>query len=153
MKCRNKTEIIVISTEDLLTAATQANQTVSGWEVTIMTQEERINDQQTQIQDLRAQVQELQGVIRGLEQNRVIQCQSSYSKMKVRNIRPYAPGDNDIISRRDPDPVRRPVGPDAQPRSHRFYQNPRGEDGKWHCPFKEETNCNHEPTSQKCGFE
>lgn len=42
---------------------------------------------------------------------------------------------------------------DAQPRSHRFYQNSKGEDGKWHCPFKEETNCNHEPTSQKCGFE
>jgi hypothetical protein len=42
---------------------------------------------------------------------------------------------------------------DAQPRSHPYYQNSKGEDGKWHCPFKEDTSCNHEPTLQKCGFE
>ena len=44
MKCKNDIDINDISMEDLLTAATQANQTVSGWEVTIMSQDERIND-------------------------------------------------------------------------------------------------------------
>jgi hypothetical protein len=77
MKCKNDIDINDISTEDLLTAATQANQTVSGWEVTIMSQDERINDQQTQIQDLQAQIQAQQSVISYLEQNRAIQATPS----------------------------------------------------------------------------
>jgi hypothetical protein len=99
------------------------------------------------------------------------ECWSSYNGLKGRNIGPYASGDNDIISRPDPDRVGLyhtlhcrtwreawenvwpQIRPDAQPRSHPFYQNSKGEDGMWHCPFKVGTNCNHEPTVRKCGFE
>ena len=99
------------------------------------------------------------------------ECWSSYNELKVRNIGPYASGDNDIISQPDPDPVGLyhilhcrtwregwknvwlHIRPDAEPRSHPFYRNSKGEDGMWHCPFKVEANCNHEPTLQKCGFE
>jgi hypothetical protein len=63
MKCKTIADIALISPGDLVIAATQANQTVSGWEVTMTTQEEQINDLQNQIQ-------EQQSVIDYLERNR-----------------------------------------------------------------------------------
>jgi hypothetical protein len=73
---------------------------------------------------------------------------------RLENIMPLTPppGSSD-----DEDPQAfQPKGnhnSDAQPRSHPFYQNSKGEDGKWHCPFKVKTNCDHEPTLQKSDFE
>jgi hypothetical protein len=86
MKCKDDTDIKAIPTKDLLTAATQANQTVSGWEVTIIAQDEQIIDQQTQIQNLQAQIQEQQGIIRYLEQNRVVQTTPAPTSSKSTKI-------------------------------------------------------------------
>ena len=77
MKCKTETDVIAISTQDILIAATQASQTIVGWEVTILTYEEqlselrlRLADLETQTQDLQNQNNEQKGVIRYLEQNR-----------------------------------------------------------------------------------
>jgi hypothetical protein len=97
MKCKDNTDIDNISTEDLLTAATQANQTISGWEVTIIAQDEQIIDQQTQIQNLQAQIQEQQSIIRYLEQNRTVQTTpipTSSKSTKIPDPEPLSDGKN-----------------------------------------------------------
>src|SRR2546423_3065895 len=70
MGCKTITDIGKFSEQDLLTAATQASQTISGWEVTIVAQDEQILDLQAQIQDLQNQTQDQQTVLRYLNQNR-----------------------------------------------------------------------------------
>jgi hypothetical protein len=41
----------------------------------------------------------------------------------------------------------------CQPRNHHLYKALPGDDGKYTCPFAEDSNCAHPPTKQKCGYE
>jgi hypothetical protein len=79
MGCKTKIEIGKISTQDLLAAAVQASQTIAGWEVTIVAQDEQIQNLQTQIQDQ-------QSIIHYLEQNRTIQTTPTPTSSKSTKI-------------------------------------------------------------------
>ena len=90
MKCKTETDVIAISTQDILIAATQASQTIAGWEVTILTHKEqlselrlRLADLETQTQDLQNQNNEQKGVIRYLEQNRTAQTTPAPTSAKT----------------------------------------------------------------------
>jgi hypothetical protein len=94
MTCKSKTDIENIAMEDLLIAATQVNQTVSGWEVTIMTLNERINQLEKQNKDQ-------QGIIEYLEQRHTASTSSpaplSSKSMKIPDPEPLSDGKSPIF--------------------------------------------------------
>jgi Zinc knuckle len=86
MGCKTMTDIDNLEPEDLLTAATQASQTIAGWEVTIVSQDEQILVQQAQIEVLQAQLQEKQNIIGYLERNRTVQASPAPTSSKSSKI-------------------------------------------------------------------
>ena len=86
MESKTEADIAAIPTNDLAIAATQAKQTISEWEVTIISYQEQLDDLSTQIEQLRTQNSEQQIVIRYLEQNRTVQMTPAPSSVKTTKI-------------------------------------------------------------------
>jgi hypothetical protein len=46
------------------------------------------------------------------------------------------------------------IDSDSSPREHPLYQNATiGLDGLYHCPWEEDSSCNHKPEKLKCNYE